>query len=85
MQLKTAIVGMQVPSNLGRDYTTRFRAIFPDLAAANSAVLIPFLLEGVGGVPALNLPDGIHPTPEGHKIVAENVWKVLEPVLRTMP
>src|SRR6266851_6680190 len=82
--VKVVLVGMQVPPNLGRDYTTRFRAIFPDLAAANSAVLIPFLLEGVGGVPALNLPDGIHPTPEGHKIVAENVWKVLEPMLRTM-
>ncbi len=83
-RVKVVLVGMQVPSNLGRDYTTRFRAIFPDLAAANSATLIPFLLEGVGGVPELNLPDGIHPTPAGHKIVAENVWKVLEPVLKMM-
>ncbi len=82
--MKVVLVGMQVPSNLGRDYTTGFRAIFPDLAAANSAALIPFLLDGVGGIPELNLPDGIHPTPAGHKIVAENVWKVLEPVLRTM-
>ena len=82
--VKVVLVGMQVPSNLGRDYTTHFRAIFPDLAAANSTALIPFLLDGVGGVPALNLPDGIHPTPAGHKIVAENVWKVLELVLRTM-
>ena len=82
--VKVVLVGMQVPSNLGRDYTTGFRAIFPDLAAANSAALIPFLLDGVGGIPELNLPDGIHPTPAGHKIVAENVWKVLEPVLRTM-
>ena len=82
--VKVVLVGMQVPSNLGRDYTSRFRTIFPELAAANGAVLIPFLLEGVGGVPALNLPDGIHPTPAGHKIVAENVWKVLEPMLRTM-
>jgi acyl-CoA thioesterase-1 len=80
--VKVVLAGMRVPSNLGRDYTTRFRAIFPELAAANSAVLIPFLLEGVGGIPELNLPDGIHPTPEGHQIVAENVWKVLEPVLR---
>ncbi len=82
--VKVVLVGMQVPSNLGPDYPSRFRAIFPELAAANGAVLIPFLLEGVGGVPQLNLPDGIHPTPAGHKIVAENVWKVLEPVLRTM-
>src|SRR5712692_4506133 len=84
-RVKVVLVGIQVPSNLGRDYTTRFRAIFPDLAAANSAALIPFLLDGVGGIPELNLPDGIHPTPARHKIVAENVWTVLEPVLRTMP
>ena len=82
--VKVVLVGMQVPPNRGRDYTSRFRTIFPELAAANGAVLIPFLLEGVGSVPELNLPDGIHPTPAGHKIVAENVWKVLEPVLRTM-
>jgi acyl-CoA thioesterase-1 len=79
--VKVVLVGMQVPTNLGRDYTSRFRAIFPELAAANNTTLIPFLLEGVGGVPELNLPDGIHPTPAGQKIVAENVWKVLEPVL----
>jgi acyl-CoA thioesterase I len=83
-RVKVVLAGMQVPSNLGRDYTSRFWAIFQELAAANDAALIPFLLEGVGGVPELNLPDGIHPTPDGHKIVAENVWKTLEPVLRTM-
>jgi acyl-CoA thioesterase-1 len=82
--VKVVLVGMQIPTNLGRDYTSRFRAIFPELATANNAVLIPFLLEGVGGVPELNLPDGIHPTPAGQKIVAENVWKVLELVLRTL-
>ena len=54
--VKVVLVGMQVPSNLGRDYTTRFRAIFLDLAATNGAALIPFLLDGVGGVPELNLP-----------------------------
>jgi len=81
-QAKIILVGMQIPTNLGRDYTSRFRAIFPELAEKNRAVLIPFLLEGVGGVPELNLPDGIHPTAAGQKIVAENVWKVLEPVLR---
>jgi acyl-CoA thioesterase-1 len=73
-----------VPPNLGKDYTTRFREVFSELAEKNDAALIPFLLEHVGGVPELNLPDGIHPTPEGHRIVAENVWKVLEPVLRSM-
>jgi len=81
-QAKIILVGMQIPTNLGREYTSRFRAIFPELAEKNSAVLIPFLLEGVGGIPELNLPDGIHPTAAGHKVVAENVWKVLEPVLR---
>ncbi|MBI3798016.1 MAG: arylesterase [Deltaproteobacteria bacterium] len=79
--VKVVLVGMQVPTNLGRDYTSRFRAIFPELATANKAALIPFLLEGVASIPELNLPDGIHPTPAGQKIVAENVWKVLEPVL----
>jgi acyl-CoA thioesterase I len=76
------IAGMQIPTNLGEDYTARFRNIFPELAEENNATLIPFLLEGVGGNEDLNQSDGIHPTEEGHKVVAENVWKVLEPVLR---
>ena len=81
-QVRIVLVGMQIPANLGREYTARFRAIFPELAQKNNAVLVPFLLEGVGGVPTLNLPHGLHPTPQGHQIVAENVWRVLEPVLR---
>jgi acyl-CoA thioesterase-1 len=83
-QARIVLAGTQVPPNLGKDYTTRFREVFSELAEKNDAALIPFLLEHVGGVPELNLPDGIHPTPEGHRIVAENVWKVLEPVLRSM-
>jgi acyl-CoA thioesterase-1 len=82
--VKVVLAGMQVPPNMGGDYVASFRAIFPQLAKKNGAQLIPFLLEGVGGNPKLNLPDGIHPSVEGHKIVAENVWKVLEPVLRSM-
>ena len=82
--VKLVLAGMRAPSNLGKDYTTRFYEMFPALAQVNKAALIPFLLEGVGGVPALNLPDGIHPTPAGQKIVAENVWSVLEPVLREL-
>lgn len=58
--------------------------MFSELATANNAALIPFLLEGVAGIPALNLPDGLHPTPAGHQIIAENVWKVLEPVLQSL-
>jgi len=83
-QAKIVLAGMQVPTNLGQEYTTSFRALFPDLAATNNALLIPFLLEDVGGVPALNLPDGIHPNPAGHHIIAENVWKVLEPLLQSL-
>jgi acyl-CoA thioesterase-1 len=80
---RIVIAGMQMPPNMGADYTNRFQKIFPDLAAANEAALIPFLLEGVGGKPELNLPDRIHPTAEGQRLVAENVWKTLEPVLRS--
>jgi acyl-CoA thioesterase-1 len=80
--LRIVLAGMQLPPNLGPEYTTHFRTLFPELARAHSTLLIPFLLEGVGGVPALNLNDGIHPNPQGHRRVAENVWKVLAPVLR---
>ncbi|MCK6559128.1 arylesterase [bacterium] len=83
--VKIVIAGMMVPPNLGAEYTRAFRAIFPDLAKRNQAALVPFLLEGVGGVPELNLPDGIHPTAAGHRIVAQNVWKVLRPVLQPLP
>jgi acyl-CoA thioesterase-1 len=69
---------------MGADYTNRFQKIFPDLARENEAALVPFLLEGVGGNAALNLPDRIHPTAAGHQIVAENVWKVLQPILGKM-
>jgi acyl-CoA thioesterase-1 len=79
--IKVVIAGMQMPPNLGEAYTTEFRSMYPDLAAANDATLIPFLLEGVAGDPDLNLSDGIHPNPEGHKIIAENVWGALEPLL----
>lgn len=81
---KIVIAGMKVPPNMGRDYAAKFDAIFPALAKKNNAPLIPFVLEGVGGVRELNLPDGIHPTAKGHQIVAANVWKVLEPVLRSL-
>ncbi len=79
--IQIILTGMQIPPNLGPDYTEAFRAIYPELAQKNGLSLIPFLLEGVGGDPKLNLPDGIHPTAEGHRIVAETVWKTLEPVL----
>jgi acyl-CoA thioesterase-1 len=75
------LAGMQMPSNFGPDYTRQFAAMFPELAQKNHATLIPFLLEGVGGVPGLNQSDGIHPTPAGHCLVAETVWKVIKDLL----
>lgn len=75
------LAGMQMPPNYGPRYTESFRRIFPDVAGEHGAVLIPFLLDGVGGRAELNLDDGIHPTSEGYEIVAGNVWKVLEPLL----
>jgi acyl-CoA thioesterase I len=81
---KIVLAGMMVPPNMGRDYGQKFEAIFRDIAKKNQAALIPFVLEGVGGVRDLNLSDGIHPSAKGQEIVAANVWKVLEPVLRSM-
>jgi acyl-CoA thioesterase-1 len=75
---KIVIAGMLAPPNLGPKYTNAFRDMYPALAKANNAALIPFLLEGVGGDPALNLQDGIHPNVEGQKIVAATVWKTLK-------
>jgi len=83
--IKVLIAGMRMPRNLGRDYTDAFEEIFPALARENHAALVPFLLEGVGGKPDLNAPDQIHPTAEGHRVVAENVWKVLRPMLGAKP
>jgi len=78
---KLVLAAMEALPNYGEDYRRRFRAIYPQLAKANGATLVPFLLAGVAGDPRLNQADGIHPTAEGHARVAENVWKVLEPVL----
>ena len=78
---KILVAGMQMPPNMGAQYTTDFRNIFPDLAKKNNSILIPFILEGVGGEARLNQDDGIHPTDEGHRIVAETVWERLEPIL----
>ncbi|MEM0965230.1 MAG: arylesterase [Verrucomicrobiota bacterium] len=79
---KIVIAGMRMPPSFGRDYTERFAAVYPKLAEANDATLIPFLLEGVGGVVELNLPDRIHPNAKGQAILADNVWEVLEPLVK---
>lgn len=78
---KIVIAGMMVPPNMGPNYTDEFKKIYPELAKKNNATLIPFLLEGVAGNEKLNQPDGIHPNAEGHKIVAQNVYDVLKPLL----
>lgn len=81
-QAKIVLAGMQMPPNMGESFTRAFREIYPDLARQYSTALIPFLLEKVGGDPELNLPDMVHPTAKGHEIVAETVWKTLEPVVK---
>jgi acyl-CoA thioesterase-1 len=79
---KVVLVGMQALPSMGSTYATAFRNIFPQLAARNKIGLVPFLLQGVGGDPQLNQPDGIHPTEQGHQIVANNVWQTLRPLLK---
>jgi len=78
---KIILAGMQIPPNMGARYTSEFRAAFKQLADKNQVLFIPFLLEGVGGIPELNQADGIHPTAKGHKIVANNVWAVMKDVV----
>jgi len=80
-KVKIVVTGMMVPPNLGKTYTDEFQKIFPELAKKNNATLIPFLLQDVAGIEKLNQADGIHPNIEGHKIVATNVLKVVEPLL----
>jgi acyl-CoA thioesterase I len=79
---RIVIVGMQLPNYGEDDYVSAFGKMFAELAAKNNAALVPYLLQGVAGDPSLNLPGGIHPNAAGQKILAENVWRVLEPVAR---
>lgn len=81
---RVLLVQMEAPPNLGRAYTTAFHAIFPALARANGIVLLPFLLDGVAGSPELNQADGIHPNNRGERIVADNVWRGVRPVLDSL-
>ncbi len=83
-EAKIILTGMQVPPNLGPDYTSRFREMYPEIAEEKNVTFIPFLLEKVGGDPELNQADGIHPTAKGHEIIAETVWDTLKPILRDM-
>ncbi len=78
---KIVLAGMMVPPNMGEEYSDQFVKIYSELARKNKALLIPFLLDGVAGMPELNQADGIHPNAEGHQIVAENVWEVISTAL----
>jgi len=80
--VRVVIAGMQLPNYTADDYVSAFGKMFADLAARNRAALVPYLLEGVAGDPTLNLSDGIHPNAAGQQILAENVWRVLEPIAR---
>jgi len=79
---QVVIAGMKMPPNMGETYTRQFEQVFKELAETNKAALVPFLLEGVGGRPDLNQGDRIHPTAKGQEILAENVWKILRPLLQ---
>ena len=83
-EIKIVIAGMHMPPNLGAAYAAEFESAFAELARTNQASLIPFLLEGVGGLRELNQADLIHPSAAGHRIMAETVWKTLEPILTAM-
>lgn len=80
-EARLIVAGMEAPPNMGPSYVKQFREIYPRLAQKHGAALIPFFLERVGGVPELNLPDRIHPNEAGQKILLENVWRVLYPIL----
>ena len=75
---KIILAGMQIPPNMGQEYASGFTKIYPSVAEDTGVTLIPFLLENVGGIPELNLPDGIHPTEEGHQIVFETIWPYIK-------
>jgi len=80
--VRVVIAAMQLPNYAADDYVSAFGKMFGDLASRNNAALVPYLLQGVAGDPSLNLPDGIHPNAAGQEILAENVWRVLEPIAR---
>ena len=82
--VRIVLAGMEAPPNLGARYTLAFHQVYPTVAEEEGTLLVPFLLANVAGIPSLNQSDGIHPTPEGHRIMARNVWTVLGPVLSEM-
>jgi acyl-CoA thioesterase I len=84
-RIKVLLVGIEAPPNFGERYTSDFRQAFRDVAREAGVPFVPFLLEGVAGIPALNQADGIHPTAEGARIMANTIWPALEPLLAPTP
>ncbi|MBF0286439.1 MAG: arylesterase [SAR324 cluster bacterium] len=80
-EIRVVLAGMKMPPNYGIQYAESFAAVYPRLAEEHKIHLIPFLLDGVAGHPELNLPDGIHPNPQGHKIIADMIFQHLSPLL----
>jgi acyl-CoA thioesterase-1 len=80
-KIRVLLAGMEAPPNFGRSYTVSFHRIYPELADQYKVALVPFLLEGVAGIESLNQRDGIHPTTEGARIIADTVWRELKPML----
>ena len=80
--LKILVAGMKMPANMGAEYTAEFENTFSEIAKKNKTALVPFVLENVGGKIDLNQADRIHPTPQGHEIVAQNIWPILKPLLK---
>ena len=78
------LTGMEAPPNMGQEYTKQFRSLYRELAEKNDLPFMPFILEGVAGDPSLNLPDGIHPTEEGHRIIAKQLWPYISPIIDRM-
>jgi acyl-CoA thioesterase I len=82
--VEVLLAGMESPTNMGPDYRRRFHEVFPQVARDYQAAFLPFLLDGVAGRPDLNQRDGIHPTADGARVVADHIWRVLEPMLRAL-
>jgi acyl-CoA thioesterase-1 len=80
-EVQIILAGMQVPPNLGQEYTKQFESIYPELAEENDLPIIPMILDKIGGNENLMQGDGIHPTPEGHQVIAETIWEKLKPRL----
>lgn len=80
--VRVLLVGMRLPPNYGAPYGAAFERVYAEVAAKRKAAFLPFFLDGVGGDPRLNQPDGIHPTADGYRIIVDRLWPHLVPLLR---